>query len=108
MDVYAKRIALESVILNLVLNAIEHACCTKLTVNVAKRHDMCRIEIIDNGVGVTTDKNIFEPFVSGDNRQNNSGLGLFLARTAIESMHGELTYERRDNETIFSATLPLA
>ena len=108
LDVYAKRIALESVILNLVLNAIEHACCTKLTVNVAKHHDMCRIEIIDNGVGVTTDKNIFEPFVSGDNRQNNSGLGLFLARTAIESMHGELTYERRDNETIFSATLPLA
>ena len=106
--VYAKKAALESVILNLVLNAIEHSFCAKLTVAAAKRKGMCRIDIVDDGRGVTTDKNIFEPFVSGDESENNSGLGLFLAKTAVESMHGKLTYERKDGLTIFSATLPLA
>ena len=108
LDVYAKKIALESVILNLVLNAIEHSFCQTLTVSAAKRKGYAEIEIIDDGKGVTTDKNIFEPFVSGDQKENNSGLGLFLAKSAIESMHGELKYERKNDLTVFSATLPLA
>ena len=106
--VYAKKAALESVILNLVLNAIEHSFCTRLSVSATKRKGMCRLEITDDGRGVATDKNIFEPFVSGEESENNSGLGLFLAKNAVESMHGKLTYERKDGLTIFSATLPLA
>lgn len=108
LNVYAKKVALESVILNLVLNAIEHSSCTRLNISVIKRKGMCRVSIIDDGTGVTTDKNIFEPFVSGDAQENNSGLGLFLAKTAVESMHGELTYDRKNDLTVFSATLPLA
>lgn len=108
LDVYAKKVALESVILNLVLNAIEHSSCTRLDVVASKRKDECLISVIDNGTGITTDKNVFEPFVSATPSENNTGLGLFLAKSAIESMHGELTYERKDNATIFSATLPLA
>ena len=69
---------------------------------------MCRLDIVDDGQGITTDKNIFDPFVSDNLSENNSGLGLFLAKTAVESMHGKLTYERKDNSTVFSATLPLA
>ena len=106
--VYAKKVALESVILNLVLNAIEHSFCARLTVTAMKRKGLCRVEIVDDGRGVTIDKDIFEPFVSGDESENNSGLGLFLAKTAVESMHGKLTYERKGGLTIFSATLPLA
>lgn len=108
LDVYAKRAALESVILNLVLNAIEHSFCTHLSVTAIKRKGMCRLDIVDDGQGITTDKNVFDPYVSGNPSENNSGLGLFLAKTAIESMHGKLTYERINNFTIFSATLPLA
>lgn len=112
IEVYAKRIALESVITNLVLNAIEHAECRHLTVSATKRRGVCILSIIDDGKGISTDKDIFDPFVSGDNAGaasgNNSGLGLFLARSAMESMHGTLTYERKDNLTVFSATLPLA
>ena len=107
-DVYAKKVALESVLLNLILNAIEHAECSRLFVSITKRKDECRINIVDDGKGISTDKNVFEPFVSGDSSENNSGLGLFLAKSAIESMHGTLTYERKDNLTVFSATLPLA
>ena len=69
---------------------------------------MARLDIVDDGKGITTDKDVFAPFVSGNPSENNSGLGLFLAKNAIETMHGELTYERKDNLTIFSATLPLA
>lgn len=107
-DVYAKKVALESVLLNLILNAIEHAECSRIFVAITKRKDECRINIVDDGKGISTDKNVFEPFVSGDSSENNSGLGLFLAKSAIESMHGSLTYERKDNLTVFSATLPLA
>lgn len=108
LNIYAKKVALESVILNLVLNAIEHSFCSHLTVTAVKRRGMCRLDVIDDGQGITTDKDVFAPFVSDHFSENNSGLGLFLARNAIETMHGELTYERRDNLTIFSATLPLA
>ena len=108
LNVYAKKAALKSVILNLVLNAIEHSFCTHLSVTATKSKGFCHLNIIDDGRGVTTDKNIFDPFVSGDPSENNSGLGLFLAKAAIESMHGKLTYERKDDVTIFSATLPLA
>ena len=108
LDVYAKKVALGSVVLNLVLNAIEHSSCSRLEVSAVKRKDECLLSVVDDGTGVTTDKNIFEPYVSGDRSENNSGLGLFLAKTAVESMHGTLTYERKDNLTVFSATLPLA
>lgn len=106
--VYAKERALESVIINLILNAIEHSYCSNLDVIVSKKKGICKIDIIDDGKGITIDKNIFDPFVSENTTENNSGLGLFLAKTAIESMHGTLTYERKNNLTIFSATLPLA
>lgn len=69
---------------------------------------MCKINIVDNGKGIKEGMNIFEPFVSGENKGNNSGLGLFLAKAAVESMHGTLSFERKDGLTIFSATLPLA
>lgn len=108
LNVYAKRATLESVLTNLIFNALEHSFCTHISINAAKRKGMCRLDVVDDGRGVTTDKNIFEPFVSGDPSEDNSGLGLFLAKSAIESMHGELTYERRDGCTVFSATLPLA
>ena len=108
LNVYAKKVALESVILNLVLNAIEHSFCSHLNVNAVKRRGFCRLDIIDDGQGITTEKDVFAPFVSGNPSENNSGLGLFLAKNAIEALHGELTYERKDNFTIFSATLPLA
>ncbi len=107
LNIYAKKVALESVIFNLVMNAIEHSFCSHLTVTATKRRGICRLDIIDDGQGITTDKNVFAPFVSGNPSENNSGLGLFLAKNAIETMHGELTYERRDNLTVFSATLPL-
>lgn len=108
LSVYAKKVALESVILNLVLNAIEHSFCTHLSVTATKRKGICRLDIVDDGQGITTDKNVFDPFISGNPSENNSGLGLFLAKSAVESMHGELTYERKNNLTAFSATLPLA
>lgn len=108
LNVYAKKVALQSVILNLVMNAIEHSFCSHLNVTAVKRKGICRLDIADDGQGVTTDKDVFAPFVSGSPSENNSGLGLFLAKNAVETMHGELTYERRDNMTVFSATLPLA
>lgn len=108
LNVYAKKTALKSVILNLMVNAIEHSFCSHLHVGVIKQKAMCRLEITDDGTGVTTDKDIFRPFVSGSHSENHSGLGLFLVKSAVESMHGELTYERNDGLTIFAATLPLA
>ena len=108
LSVYAKKTALESVLLNLILNAIEHSSCTQLEVTVTKRKGECLLRVIDNGTGIATDKDIFEPFVSTAPSENNTGLGLFLARSAIGSMHGELTCERKDGLTVFSATLPPA
>ncbi len=108
LDVYAKKVALQSVILNLILNAIEHSFCEHLYVSVTKRKGFCRLDVADDGHGVTLNDNIFAPYVTSVPSDSNSGLGLYLAKTAIEAMHGELTFERKNELTVFSATLPLA
>lgn len=108
LNVYAKKNALESVIFNLILNAIDHSCCKNLFVTVAKRKAICKLEISDDGIGIATDKDVFQPFVSADPSENNLGLGLFLARESVQSMHGEIVWKRQNDITVFTVTLPLA
>lgn len=96
---------------NLVVNALGHApaggnvtiraCCA-----ASDEGDRLRLEVVDNGPGVSPSERerIFEPFVTG--RPDGSGLGLAVVRE-IASAHGGRAFLADDsNVTRFVIDLP--
>jgi signal transduction histidine kinase len=96
------------VIDNLLRNAIE-ASPPNGQVDIITRteRDATRIEIIDRGPGLPADRvaELFEPFFTP--KASGTGLGLVLARSTIEAHGGTLTYQRRDDCTVFAIQIPL-
>lgn len=104
---FAKPDALKSVLQNLVLNAIEHADCSKIWLGAYRKFDKCVITVSDNGKGFG-DKDVFRPYYSGNEGEENIGLGLYICKSHIEAMNGSLTYEYSDHKLIFTIILPIA
>jgi two-component system nitrogen regulation sensor histidine kinase GlnL len=67
---------------------------------------VCRIEIIDNGPGITPDiiDNIFYPLISG--RAEGTGLGLSIAQNIMKNHNGLIECESRDGLTRFILSIP--
>ncbi|MCB1159627.1 MAG: response regulator, partial [Leptospiraceae bacterium] len=69
--------------------------------------------ITDNGPGIPDDliKNIFEPFIQGKLRHTSEqgvGLGLYIARKAVEAMNGSIKVQnRKEGGAIFSFSIAL-
>lgn len=106
VDVFGKRNSLLSVINNLILNAVEHANCTEISVSAYKKRNLCFIKVSDNGKGLDTQKDIFRPYYSENNSEDNVGLGLYLCKKTIETMNGELSYEQNEQGLTFIISLP--
>ena len=66
-----------------------------------------RLDMIDDGAGVPAAlrDTLFHPLVSG--RPDGSGLGLALSREIAHEHGGELRWQGRPGETVFSLYLPL-
>ncbi len=66
-----------------------------------------KLQIIDNGPGISADirDKIFYPLVSG--REGGSGLGLALAQTFITQHHGMIDCESQSGNTCFTILLPV-
>lgn len=104
---FAKHDALKSVLQNLVLNAIEHADCSKIWLRAYRKFDKCVITVSDDGKGFGN-KDVFRPYYSGNEGEENIGLGLYICKSHIEAMNGSLTYEYSDHKLIFTIILPIA
>jgi two-component system nitrogen regulation sensor histidine kinase GlnL len=63
--------------------------------------------VIDDGAGVPPGlrDTLFQPLVSG--RSDGTGLGLALSREIAHEHGGELRWQGRPGETVFSLYLPL-
>jgi signal transduction histidine kinase len=90
---------------NLLSNAIKfvpEGVQPDITVSASRRHDLCRIEILDNGVGISQEdqQRIFMPFVRIYSEEHFPGLGLGLSavRKAVELMGGRVGVESRLGE----------
>src|SRR5204862_2408598 len=71
----------------------------EITVSASVKHDLCRIEIGDNGVGISKEdqQRIFMPFVRiySDQEFPGIGLGLPSVRKAVELMGGRVGVESK-------------
>jgi two-component system nitrogen regulation sensor histidine kinase GlnL len=68
---------------------------------------VCRLEVIDNGVGIPSEilSTIFYPMISG--RANGTGLGLAISQTIIAQHQGLIECESQPGHTRFCIYLPL-
>ncbi|MEP7286660.1 MAG: GAF domain-containing protein [Chloroflexota bacterium] len=106
---------IERVLLNLVDNALKFTPISGLVQIRARRdgNDKVRIEVCDNGPGVSDDykKRIFDRFQQADqsgSHRRGTGLGLTFCRLTIEAHGGTIWIE--DNPgggSIFAFTLPV-
>ncbi len=72
--------------------------------------DEIRIDITDNGVGISPEDtpHIFEPFFSAKQKVNGTGLGLAIVHGIIQNHKGKIDVSSKLGEkTTFSITLPL-
>ena len=103
---------LRQILLNLFSNAVKYTPADKeINIEVSVMKDKIVIEVRDEGIGIPQNdlNNIFEPFARGTNvgKTKGSGLGLSIAKHAIELLKGKIKVDSKINEgTVFSVTLP--
>lgn len=111
--VTADTLQLEQILINVINNAIDAAAEASrapgcVTVRVAAMDQGVRIEIEDNGPGVSevVARHLFEPFVT--TKQSGMGLGLALSRELVGAHGGTIDWERMgpDGGTRFTIELP--
>lgn len=92
----ADSLEIQRAIGNLLTNAIRHnPVGSQVSVRITEEYNRIEIQISDNGAAIpeSISKNLFEPFVSGnDSRSTNSGTGLGLAivKKVMEQHSGEV------------------
>ena len=110
--VFADRVQLQQLVLNLMLNALEalepvSGRVKKLSVRSTRAeppHAM--IQISDNGIGLDDPAAAFEPFVT--TKPEGMGLGLAICRSIVAAHDGRLLAERNEGFGMtFTVTLPL-
>lgn len=101
---------MEQVFINLLTNAIYAVseCSERLiTIKTAVNNQRLIIEFLDSGLGIPPEikEKVFIPFYT--TRKEGAGIGLPLSKNMVEMHGGYLTYNRRDNNTVFSIHFPL-
>lgn len=98
---------LESVLSNLVVNAVQHAA-TAVTIDLRANGDTATLTVTDNGRGVSKlnrDK-IFDPFFTTRREEGGTGLGLRIVHSILEAHGGSIAFDDDARETRFILKLP--
>lgn len=101
---FVKPKGIENVLSNIIINAIEHASCSEITLSVATDKNRVVLAVADDGKGIDGSLDVFKPYVS-ENDSATGGVGLYICKRMIDSMNGELTYESSRNGTTFYISL---
>ena len=105
------RARLRQVVLILLDNALRHVPAGGwIRVACKPEGRTATLSVADNGTGIAPEHlpHVFERFYSGDPGETpGSGLGLSIARSLVEAMHGEIRLESRPGEgTCVTVVLP--
>jgi signal transduction histidine kinase len=106
---------LQQVLLNLISNAAKftHGGLIGLTVRAGRQtHDEAVLEftVSDSGPGIDPQlqPSVFEAFVQAEARPGSAGLGLYIARSIVKNLGGDLRLESRPGAgSRFSFALPV-
>lgn len=99
--IFADRIKLKQIIINLVGNANKFTHNGDIHVDIFCGADYTKFMVTDTGIGMTdqTLGRLFTPFVQGDGSMNRqyggTGLGLSISKKLIESMGGAISAESK-------------
>ena len=103
LGIIADSAMLETVIVNLVENALKYAGeNAEILVSAKKVQDKVIFSVADNGLGVqkSIQKDVFEKFMRSGNEETRTkkgtGLGLYISREFVHLNRGTITY--RDNQ----------
>jgi PAS domain S-box-containing protein len=111
-DFYSDRQYLQSIIYNLISNAIKFrkdACNSFVNISLSTENDNTVIRVADNGRGMPQEvqDKAFNIFAKGSTSNKGSGLGLYIIMKLVKKLKGEIQLESKENEgTTFTITLP--
>jgi signal transduction histidine kinase len=104
--VYMDQKDLESMVLNVMLNAkdaLQSTGCVEIIVSVlsskqAKKANIVQIEVRDDGIGMTPEvqQKLFEPFFT--TKSEGTGLGLTMVHSIVQEAKGEIFVDSHDGE----------
>ena len=104
---------LETILLNLINNAIKFTRKGSITVGAELAENQIQFYVKDTGVGIPDDKQkrIFDRFVQADQSlsrgHEGSGLGLSISKAYVQQMGGKIWFETELNKgTTFYFTIP--
>ncbi|BAU56198.1 sensor histidine kinase [Mucilaginibacter gotjawali] len=107
-DIVYPKIYLESIMLNLVSNALKYKSperAPRITITSDNINGELMLSVQDNGLGIDLarhSKNLFGLRQTFHRHSEAKGLGLFLTKTQVETMGGEISAESEvDKGTIF-------
>ncbi|MBK5209244.1 MAG: hypothetical protein JJE44_07045 [Flavobacteriaceae bacterium] len=110
---------LEQVVLNLLINAIDSINELKfnepetkgeIKINILRKLNFLKLEIIDNGIGIPVEKinNVFDPFFTMKKIKQGTGLGLSVSYNIILQHNGKIKAIRNKEKGMsFIIYLPL-
>lgn len=88
--------ALESVLTNLIQNAVTHGHATEIEIKVsAGDNGRVSVNVSDNGRGFSGDFNQLGKLFVRHGRGSGSGVGLYIARQLVKRMKGDIKFESR-------------
>lgn len=107
-DVVGSAQQLETVIENLVENALRHGG-EHVRVVLDDADGRVRVRVIDDGPGIAAADlgKVFDRFFTTD-RAHGTGLGLALVRLVVQTHGGDVTVSSGAGETVFTVSLPRA
>lgn len=111
LHIYINKAYLESIVLNLMSNALKYRSLSKtpkVTIKAFEKDNLIYLSVIDNGIGIDLDKNndkIFGLYQRFHNYPDSKGLGLYLVKSQVEAMGGSIIVESKvDVGTQFTLT----
>ena len=91
-SVMADARALESVLTNLVQNAVTHGHATEVDVKVRRSGGRVSVTVTDNGRGFQGDLSQLGKLFVRHARSSGSGVGLYIVRRLAKAMHGTIQF----------------
>lgn len=102
--IYSNKAYLESILLNLLTNSIKYKSPERdpiIKISTINNDGFVELIFEDNGIGLDLEKfkdKIFGLYQRFHNYPDSKGLGLYLVKSQIESMGGEINVESKVNE----------